>query len=98
LGPVKAVVLTPDGRWAVSGSEDRTLRVWDLESGKEIMNFTGERHISSCAFSLDERTIVAGDKSGRLHVLQVVEADTTKPAPKDIKIQLLRREEPASDS
>ena len=25
--------MTPDGRRAVSGSEDKTLRVWDLESG-----------------------------------------------------------------
>ena len=33
---VSAVAITPDGRRAVSGSEDRTLRLWDLESGKEI--------------------------------------------------------------
>ena len=30
---VTTVSLTPDGRWVVSGSEDNTLRVWDLESG-----------------------------------------------------------------
>ena len=26
---------------AVAGSSDRTLRVWDLQSGKEIIIFTG---------------------------------------------------------
>ena len=30
---VSAVAITPDGRRAVSGSEDRTLRVWDLQTG-----------------------------------------------------------------
>ncbi len=30
---VNAVVVTPDGRRAVSGSADNTLRVWDLETG-----------------------------------------------------------------
>ena len=31
---VRAVAVTPDGRRAVSGSDDRTLRLWDLESGQ----------------------------------------------------------------
>ena len=30
---VRAVAVTPDGRRAVSGSDDRTLKVWDLEQG-----------------------------------------------------------------
>jgi WD40 repeat protein len=30
---VKAVAITPDGRLAVSASEDRTLKVWELASG-----------------------------------------------------------------
>ena len=29
----RCVSVTPDGRWAVSGSEDSNLQVWDLESG-----------------------------------------------------------------
>src|SRR5689334_3040732 len=39
---VSALAVTPDGRRALSGSEDRTLRLWDLESGNEIATFTGE--------------------------------------------------------
>ena len=31
---VLAVVLTRDGRRAVSGSEDNTLKVWDVENGR----------------------------------------------------------------
>ena len=33
-GPVTAVAVTPDGRFAVSGSADATLRVWDLATGE----------------------------------------------------------------
>jgi len=75
------VAITPDGRHAVSASSDSTLRVWDLESLGEIATFTGESPMwSCCAVEPDGRTtIVAGDESGRVHFLRLVEADETKP-------------------
>jgi WD40 repeat protein len=38
---VTAVAVTPDGRHVVSGSEDDTLRVWDLASGEALMTLQG---------------------------------------------------------
>jgi WD40 repeat protein len=66
---VKAVAVAPDGRCAVPASDDPTLRLWDMQSGKEIATFTGESDMVSCAVTLDGRTIVAGDASGRVHFL-----------------------------
>jgi len=40
-GAVTAVAVTPDERRAVSASEDKTLKVWDLASGRELRTFTG---------------------------------------------------------
>jgi hypothetical protein len=68
---------------------------WDLKSGKEIAIFTGDGPIVSSAIARDGRTIVAGESSGRVHFLQLVEADETKPANDDTKIQLLQRQEQA---
>jgi WD40 repeat protein len=81
------VAVAPDGRRAVSGSYDRMLRLWDLESGKEIAAFTGESDFSSCAFALGGRTTIAVEISSR--VQRLVEADETKPSVGDTKIQLL---------
>jgi WD40 repeat protein len=36
--------VTADGKLAVSASLDQTLKVWDLESGKELQTLTGHRH------------------------------------------------------
>ncbi len=90
------VAITPDGRRAVSASNDNTLRIWDLESGKELALLTADGTTTSCAVSLDGRTIVAGDGTGRVHFLRLVEADETKPPIRDTKIQLLHRKEQAS--
>ena len=68
---VNVVAITPDGRRAVSTSKDHTLRVWDLESGKELALLTAEHSTASCAVSLDGRTIVAGDATGNMHILKM---------------------------
>jgi WD40 repeat protein len=94
---VTAVVVTPDGRHAVSGSADHTLRVWDLESGKEIAAFTGVSDLSSCAIASDGRTIIAGESSGRLHFLRLVQVDETKPAAPEVKISPPLREMHSAD-
>jgi WD40 repeat protein len=89
------VAVTPYGRRALSASEDRTLRLWDLENGEEIDAFAGESDMLSCALTSDGRTIVVGEYSGEVHFLRLVEADETKPAIGDTKIQLLRQKEQA---
>jgi WD40 repeat protein/serine/threonine protein kinase len=70
-GRVSAVAVTPDGRRAISASVDHTLRVWNLENGEYSAGFTGEGPISRFAVGPDRRTIIAAEKSGRVHSLQL---------------------------
>ena len=35
------MAVTPDGQRAVSASDDQTLKVWDLASGRELRTLTG---------------------------------------------------------
>jgi WD40 repeat protein len=93
---VNAVTVTPDGRRAVSASADLTLRLWDLKSGEGIATFAGESGMASYAIASDGQTIVAGESSGRVHFLRLVEADETKPALGDAKTRLLQQKEQAS--
>jgi WD40 repeat protein len=69
---VDAVAVTPDGKHIISGSGDNILRVWDLDSGQVIASFIGDAPLRACAISPDGRTIVAGDKSGRVHFLRLM--------------------------
>ena len=70
---VNAVALTPDGRRGLSGSSDRTLRLWDLESGAELAAFHADAGILCCAVAQDRNRIVAGDDLGRIHVLDILD-------------------------
>ena len=40
--------MTPDGQRAVSASEDQTLKVWDLESGRELRTLAGHSDSVTC--------------------------------------------------
>ena len=66
------VEVTPDGKHAVLGSEDRTLTVWDLESGEETALFTVESSLQACAFAPDGLTFLAA-LGCRVHVLRLEE-------------------------
>jgi WD40 repeat protein/serine/threonine protein kinase len=40
-GPVRCTAVSPDSRLAASGSADRSVRLWDLNTGREVHAFTG---------------------------------------------------------
>ena len=66
------MAVSPDGRRAVSASSDKTLKVWDLETGTVVATFTCEAAVRCCAFAAP-RTIFVGDHFGRLHLLELLE-------------------------
>ncbi|MEO5329570.1 MAG: WD40 repeat domain-containing protein [Magnetococcus sp. THC-1_WYH] len=66
---VMSIAFSPDGKTIVSGSWDKTIRLWERASGKSIAIL--ERHsgpVLSVAFSPDGKTIASGsgDKTIRL--------------------------------
>ena len=40
---VMSVAFSPDGRFAISGSRDKTIRIWDLGTGEEVRRCEGHR-------------------------------------------------------
>jgi guanine nucleotide-binding protein subunit beta-2-like 1 protein len=60
---VQDVVISSDGQFALSGSWDGTLRLWDLNTGNTTRRFVGHtKDVLSVAFSVDNRQIVSGSR------------------------------------
>ena len=55
---VQDVVISSDGQFALSGSWDGTLRLWDLNTGTTTRRFIGHtKDVLSVAFSVDNRQV-----------------------------------------
>ncbi|KAL9685911.1 hypothetical protein QQ045_023365 [Rhodiola kirilowii] len=60
---VQDVVLSSDGQFALSGSWDGELRLWDLAAGVSVRRFVGHtKDVLSVAFSIDNRQIVSASR------------------------------------
>jgi WD40 repeat protein len=63
------VALTADGKRAVSGSEDSTLRVWDLEGKQPPRVLEGHKYaVNAVALTADGKRAVSGSEDSTLRV------------------------------
>jgi translation initiation factor 6 (eIF-6) len=61
---VYSVAFSPDGRLLASGSDDKTIKLWDVASGREVRTLTGHTDwVRSVAFSPDGRLLASGSGS-----------------------------------
>jgi WD40 repeat protein len=60
---VMSVAVTPDGKRAVSGSEDGTIKVWDMSSGREVCTLKDKFNLKAMGLTPDGRYAVSGSDS-----------------------------------
>ena len=65
---MNSVAFSPDGTRIVTGSWDRTAKVWDARTGAPLLELKGTQTVNSVAFSPDGRRIVTGSWDGTAKV------------------------------
>lgn len=66
---VVTVAISPDSNYVATGSKDKSAKLWEMSTGREVRSFLGhEGTVTSLAFTSDGNTLISGsnDKSIRL--------------------------------
>ena len=69
---INSIAITPDGKYALSGSQDRTIKLWEVSSGREIKTFIGHSNfILSLAISRDGKFALSGSEDSTMKLWNI---------------------------
>ena len=66
---INSIAISPDGKYIVSGSWDKTIKIWDFKTAECLNTLEGQNSVSSIAISPDGKYIVSGSDDGIIKIL-----------------------------
>ena len=70
-GSVRSVAFSPDSTMLASGSQDSTIKLWDIATKENIATLRHTHRVRSVAFSTDSKTLVSGAHDGTVRLWDI---------------------------
>jgi WD40 repeat protein len=87
-GSIRSIALSANGALIASASDDHTIALWDVRSGREIRAFVGHTDaVNSVSFSPDGRMIASGSGDGTTRLWDVASGHQIHIYPKRQTVQ-----------
>lgn len=65
---IEAIAYSADGRYVATGSSDRTIKIWEAATGRELRALNGNTGLKALAYSPDGRTLASSGNDGKVRL------------------------------
>ena len=65
---IESAFFTSDGRYLVSGGDDKAVKIWEVATGRELRTLRQRDKMTAFAIFPDDQKILVGDEKGNLHL------------------------------
>ncbi len=66
---IATAAFSPDGKRILTGSRDRSVKLWDAETGRELLSLEQDAEVSDVAFSPDGKRVLVVCTNGKVTIL-----------------------------
>jgi WD40 repeat protein len=75
---VTSLVFSPDGKFLISGSKDRTVSCWEQATGKQIWRLALKAGVANVATSPDGKELIVTDEDKKTRTIDLATGKTIK--------------------